>query len=426
MTRERDIERVLDAWFEPGPTEMPDRLFDDVLARVDRLPQRRALPTLRFPPMDSRIRWLALAAAVLVVAVAGLALIYRPDGDVGASPSPSASATIPPSPVPAELFGQWMGNPKPIPGVAPGVGSSLYFEAGRMSVSQSNENQLRFFNSTASAAAANRVHVESTDARQCDVGDAGLYTWSLSAGGRILTIIQPAAVDDCPIRGEVVPGTWWKMDCPTVDDPCLGDLEPGRYASQFIDPFVPVDGDWKPRFAALEYTVPEGWSNTADWPDDILFAPQSAESFEIIAYKDPVPHAQGAGQCTETAEPGVGRDAVSFAEFLANVPGLVPTTAQPVSIGGLDGRSVDLEVDASWTATCPYSGGSPMVSTVTDLNPDPGLDWNIPAGAKARYIFLDLSDGRALLIKVEAATKAEFDVYIDESMTVIQSFQFNR
>lgn len=99
MTRERDIERVLDAWFEPGPTEMPDRLFDDVLARVDRLPQRRIPLTLRFPPMNSRIRWLTLAAAALVVALAGLALINRPNnGDVGASPTPSSASRRAPIP----------------------------------------------------------------------------------------------------------------------------------------------------------------------------------------------------------------------------------------------------------------------------------------------------------------------------------------
>ena len=41
MTRERDIERVLEAWLEPGPSVMPDRVFDAVLDRIEREPQRR-------------------------------------------------------------------------------------------------------------------------------------------------------------------------------------------------------------------------------------------------------------------------------------------------------------------------------------------------------------------------------------------------
>ena len=424
MTRERDIERVLDAWFEPGPTEMPDRLFDDVLARVDRLPQRRALPTLRFLPMNSRIRWLALAAAALVVAVAGLALINRPrNDDVGASPTPSASSS--PTTVPAELIGVWMGGPRDLPGLLEQAGTTLSFTAREVSITASNQIDMSFLRSAAAEAGDHRLALGLTP-MGCEADAVGTYTWSLSTGGRILTIDGSSKVDPCARRAAVLPGTWWKMDCPTKDDSCLGDLEPGSYSSQFFDPFIAPGSDWLPRFGALEYTVPDGWSNTFDWPTDILFKPVGADTAEIILYADPVPHAQGAGQCTETAEPGVGRDAVSFAEFLANSPGLMPTTADPISIGGLDGRTVDLEVDASWTATCPYSNGTPMVSTVTDIDTEPGLDWNIPAGSKARYILLDLGEGRALLIKVEAGTKAEFDAYIDEAMTVIQSFQFNR
>ena len=57
MTRPRDIERVLEAWFLDGPSHMPDRLFDAVLDRVERVPQRRlARLSLRFekclPPLD--------------------------------------------------------------------------------------------------------------------------------------------------------------------------------------------------------------------------------------------------------------------------------------------------------------------------------------------------------------------------------------
>lgn len=51
--------------------------------------------------MNSRIRWLALAAAALAVAVGGLAMINRPDGNIGGSPtplptlSPTASTSTP-------------------------------------------------------------------------------------------------------------------------------------------------------------------------------------------------------------------------------------------------------------------------------------------------------------------------------------------
>ena len=61
MTREREIERVLEAWLEPGPSVMPDRVFDAVLDRIEREPQRRGLRlTRRFHPMTSTLKLVAV------------------------------------------------------------------------------------------------------------------------------------------------------------------------------------------------------------------------------------------------------------------------------------------------------------------------------------------------------------------------------
>ena len=46
MTADRDIERLLDAWFVDGPTQVPDHVFDEAVDRVDRQPQR---PAWRLP-----------------------------------------------------------------------------------------------------------------------------------------------------------------------------------------------------------------------------------------------------------------------------------------------------------------------------------------------------------------------------------------
>ena len=40
MTRDHDIERVLDRWLTEGPT-WPASFLDDTLDRIDRAPQRR-------------------------------------------------------------------------------------------------------------------------------------------------------------------------------------------------------------------------------------------------------------------------------------------------------------------------------------------------------------------------------------------------
>ena len=61
MTRDQDIERVLERWFTEGPTQMPDRLFEFV-DHIDRLPQRhRARLQTRFVAMNSTLRIAAAA-----------------------------------------------------------------------------------------------------------------------------------------------------------------------------------------------------------------------------------------------------------------------------------------------------------------------------------------------------------------------------
>jgi hypothetical protein len=97
MNGQRDIDRVLDAWFVDGPSAMPDRLFDAVLDQVERTPQQPlARLRLRLNDMTPGIRMMSAAAAALTVAVIGFALVSnKPPPDVGASPSPTASTPIP-------------------------------------------------------------------------------------------------------------------------------------------------------------------------------------------------------------------------------------------------------------------------------------------------------------------------------------------
>ena len=90
MTRDQDIERVLERWFTEGPTQMPDRLFEFV-DHIDRLPQRRRARLTRFVAMNSTYRLAAAAVAILFVGVAGAVFLTRPAG-VGTEPSPTPSA----------------------------------------------------------------------------------------------------------------------------------------------------------------------------------------------------------------------------------------------------------------------------------------------------------------------------------------------
>ena len=425
MTRDRDIERVLDHWFADGPSVIPDRVMVHALQRVDRTPQRRLAALLaRYRPMSASLRLGLAAAAVVAVVVAGMT-VFRPAPGPGATPSPSPTAAPSAStPIPAALVDQWMGSPRNVDGINPVSGTSMRFNGSGFVFTASNKNDIAFLTSLASSLGDDRFELRSTSATTgCGLDEDGTYTWSLSPGGRVLTIA--AESDACAVRGGAVPGTWWKMDCPTPDDPCLGDLEAGTYASQFIDPFVAADGNWVARHGALSYTVPEGWTNTADWPAEFKLAQQGVTPAGIYLWSDVVIVSEE-DPCLEEPAAGVGRTAGEITDWLASAPGLIATTPEPVSIGGLDGFRLDLDLDDAWTNTCPFSAGFPARPIFTDTQAGSGFHWGLGPDTIMRLFVLDLGDGRAVVIDIEAETRATFLPFAEEAAGVVASFQFSR
>jgi alpha-tubulin suppressor-like RCC1 family protein len=124
MSRDRDIERILDRWFEEGPTEVADRVIGSALDTIDKTEQRRVL---RVPRRDffmsGLVKW--AAAAVVVAVVGGLAFVVlqpKAPPSVAAvpstSPAPASPALATPSLTPAPTA-----SPAPSSVVTPGPAS---------------------------------------------------------------------------------------------------------------------------------------------------------------------------------------------------------------------------------------------------------------------------------------------------------------
>lgn len=437
MTRDRDIERVLDRFYAEGPSEMPDRVFLGVFDQIERVPQRRlALQMTRFATMNRNLRF-ALAAAIVVAVVGIGAFAMSKLPDAAAPPTPSPSIAVNPSAtassaqsVPTQLQGRWVGAPRLVPELPePPYRNALVLSDAQLGFAFVGGANQKLLASIAALTAPDQLRLRgaTTDAG-CKPGDEGTYSFKLDASGTALTLTPIS--DACGPRAVALAGDWARVGCTDDQGWCLGDLASGSHQSNVFTPLV-LPADWQYDYGRFSYTVPDGWANIEDFPTHYRLAKQGApDSTAIFLWADVVPHSQDAS-CSRTAEPGVGRTASAITDWLTTLPGLVATTPTPVTVGGLSGFWLDLSVAADWTQTCPYSEGKPLVMTFVDSdvdsNPGPeGFDWNVLAGGYARYFLLDLGDGRTLLIEIGASDKASWDAFVADAMPVIETFVFRQ
>ena len=440
MTIERDFDRIARAWLELSPDEAPDHVVAGVLETIATTPQVRPWRwlTWRSTPMN-RIP-LTLGAAA-VVAIAGALVLSRsgPGPDVGSTPSPrattsgaSASPASPATPsgspttatgsVPTELREIWMGGHRGL--VAPEAGTLINLTENTFELAQAAGSTARYLKSTASSTGDRQLRLELTDGGDgCTSGDVGTYSWSLSPSGRTLTIVEEQ--DACPTRAGTIVGDWWLMDCPATDDNCLGVLDAGTYKSQFITPRLNPGAAWSPVFGGVTYTVPDGWANSADWPEGFELVPatevkpatEADRRRNIGLFTQPTAMSQDK-PCADTVQPGVTRTVDALATWLGTVPGLVTTAPTAITIDGHPGKMLDLQLDPAWTKTC--EGDSEQLPIVTFLNP--GIA--VAADQRNRVILLDLGDGDVIAIGVWARDQATFDAWAPEAMSVIETFKF--
>jgi hypothetical protein len=474
MTRDRDIERVLETWLRDGSTEMPDRVFDTVLDRVGRQPQRPlARIQLRVRDMTPFLRVAAIAAVLIVALGAGYALLLRPTtprvGSVTPAPitapsvaprdpsaAPSTSSSSVPSSgtvaLPAELVGGWIAPERAIPALG-GSGSGFLvlaidaegFTTARINLTGNPLYVGRTSSLQQDSTVAGRLTIHSNDrttvgsqAVLCRSADVGEYTWAVDGDGRTLRL--EAVRDDCAARLQAFSGAWTRADCRDAYlSACLGDVPAGIYSSHVFDPrarsasaawWTGVDG-------ALRYTVPAGWANSQDWADsfDLVTADayatadvygELATSHGIYLRAGPIAAVQNDG-CTYVAALFPRSSMSDLSAWLLEHPGLDVSSPTSMTIDGHPATMLDIAVDQTWTKTCPdVQSGGPMVELFTGGAPDAwtwGIGGDLPE--HQRIILVDLGSDSVVLIAIDdTSAPSRFDELVTGAMPIVESLQF--
>ncbi len=309
MTRQLDLEQLLDTWLDDGPTDTADAVFDAAVARVYRQRQRPAWRvSWRNALVTTNLKLLIAAAAVIVIAVGGIALLGRPStspGNISVPPSASPSASPSPSPSPS---------------------------------------------TTPSASAV-------------------FPSWYPSQGSG------------------------------------AGILPAGSTTTRHF-------------LAGSTFAVPEGWVNDGDYtPVYSLFPDTPANEAEYARSKVTAQNLL----MTDTVENNMfaicdatglfhGATAASVIDAVVANQALSATEPVDVTIDGLIGRQIDLQLSPDWTGRCPLNADDPPNRDYTD--------------ARNRLILLDSPLGRPIGIAIGSLYSSDFEAFLADAMPIVESLHF--
>jgi hypothetical protein len=160
-------------------------------------------------------------------------------------------------------------------------------------------------------------------------------------------------------------------------------------------------------------TLPDGW--TQDGDGEIPFPPSENAFFEV---------GQGfrvmRADCAGEPEPGVGDDAASFADAIADREGLDASEAEPITVDGLSGVQLDFTVAADGTGATCIDGDDAFVPLWVAA--DGGFAGSAP-GDESRLIVVDKPDGGTLLIWITTTAGEDLADYLDAAMSVVEGLQ---
>ena len=172
-------------------------------------------------------------------------------------------------------------------------------------------------------------------------------------------------------------------DCPEL--PCGGPLEPGEYRWAFSEPTID-----------FEISSP-GWSWLFSGGGNLRFFADESPTHEGLYISDGIYFLHdptiASRDCEDSSEPGFGRSAEDLVAWLEAAPGLTVSEPAPVTVGGLEGTQLDIEIDPAWKRTCFWSEELPAVPLLFNGADLGGYNWAILPDVLMRWYVLESDDG---------------------------------
>ena len=416
---------------------------DEMAARVGPIVKRRwvgyAMHLFGRAKVRPQTMTVAFAVAIVIVIGAGMLLLRGSDEGVG-SPTNAPSATparsspaAAPAGVPETLRSRWMSGPRSVAGLAASSGTEINFTESTFSFAQANHVDDPLMVMRASSTGDGQLQL--TNSSGCTSGDIGEYRWSLAQNGGRLTITPVS--DPCVDRLAALSGEWYRVACKDPRQPCLGDLAAGTYPSQLIAPRLETGTPWTtPDYAAVTYSVPEGWANASDWAATLTLVPstdyasygpdgpQPGTFHELAVVADPVLTEHDA-DCKDEAVTPIDDSVQGFIDWLQAQPSIVTSEPTAISVGGRPGKWIDVKIAPTWKGACPdVKVGMPAIAMNLVPGTAPAAPIGLVGAEQRRLVFVDIGQGDVVLIWVDSTDPARFDQLASDSMPIIESMTF--
>jgi hypothetical protein len=200
----------------------------------------------------------------------------------------------------------------------------------------------------------------------------------------------------------------WTDPGPCGENGCGGPLTAGTYTSTALQPPV-------------TYTLTSPWVNVRDWAEYFMLYPDNPGNRALWAIGESAPYililpdglaVSPTARCEgDPAADAVEVDAAGYAASLAAREGLATTGPIPITVGGLTGLQLDVDLEPGGDTGC-----------APDVPVQP-LGEAIGSNDHYRLVVLDAPDGGTLLIRIWAAGDA--DAFFRDAMPVVESFEFD-